>query len=197
MPDISLASPQVSAEKVRGRVAYQGAPGAFSETAATQLCGTGVVLHPCRTLEDVFQAIDRGDASAAVIPVENSIAGDVPGSRELIAQYRLRTVNTLALPVIHALVAASSIPLDEVREVHSHPMALAQCRRFLDEHPQMRSVPAFDTAGALAELVRQGSLRAAAIASRRAAAQWGGVILQDAIQDRADNITEFWLVAPF
>lgn len=186
MPDIS-----------RGRVAYQGAPGAFSEDAATQLCGAGVSLHPCRTLEDVFRAIERGEAAAAVIPVENSIAGDVPGSRELVAQYRLRTIKTLGLPVVHALVAASSIPLDQVREVHSHPMALAQCRRFLSEHPQMQSVPAFDTAGAVAELMRQGSRRAAAIASRRAAAQWGGVILQDAIQDRADNITEFWLVTPF
>lgn len=197
MPDIPLASHQVSAGKIRGRVAYQGAPGAFSEDAATQLCGAEAVLHPCRTLEDVFQAIERGEAGAAVIPVENSIAGDVPGSRELVERHRLRTVKTLALPVIHALVASSQIALDDVREVHSHPMALAQCRRFLIAHPLMRSVPAFDTAGALAELMRQGSRSSAAIASRRAAAQWGGVILQDAIQDTADNITEFWLVTPF
>jgi len=75
-------------------------------------------------------------------------------------------------------------------------MALAQCRRFLDEHPRMVSVPAFDTAGALAELMRLGDATRAAIASRRAASHWGGVVLRDGIQDRADNYTEFWLVTP-
>src|SRR5262245_35733400 len=197
MPDTSLGSRGPRVRLAKDSVAYQGAPGAFSEDAATQLCGTGAVLHPCRTLEDVFHALERGEAAAAVIPVENSTAGDVPRSRELVARYQLRTIKTLALPIVHALVAAAPIPVDQVREVHSHPMALAQCQRFISAHPHMRSVPAFDTSGALAELMRQGSRRAAAIASRRAAAQWGGVVLQDAIQDRADNITEFWLVAPF
>jgi len=177
-------------------VAYQGAPGAFSEDAALQLCGPGTTLRPCRTLEDVFLALVQGEAAAAVIPVENSIAGDVPGCRALVAQHCLRTRKTVTLPIVHALVASSPIAVDAVREVHSHPMALAQCRRFLAAHPRMLSVPAFDTAGALAELMRQPPGTAAAIASRRAAAHWGGVVLQDGIQDRADNCTEFWLVTP-
>jgi len=179
-----------------GPVAYQGAAGAFSEDAALQLCGAGALLRPCRTLEDVFLALVRGEATAAVIPVENSIAGDVPGCRALVARYYLQTGKTLMLPIVHALVASSEIRVDDVREVHSHPMALAQCRCFLAAHPRMRSVPAFDTAGALAELMRQPSRTAAAIASRRAAVHWGGVVLQDGIQDRADNCTEFWLVTP-
>jgi prephenate dehydratase len=179
-----------------GPVAYQGAPGAFSEDAVLQLCGAGITLRPCRTLDDVFRALVRGEAAAAVIPVENSIAGDVPGCRELIAQHHVRIRKTVALPIVHALVASSTIAVADVREVHSHPMALAQCRRFLASHPRMLSVPAFDTAGALAELMRQPAGAAAEIASRRAAAHWGGVVLQDGIQDRADNYTEFWLVAP-
>ena len=179
-----------------GPVAYQGAPGAFSEDAALQLCGAGATLRPCRTLEDVFLALARGEAAAAVIPVENSIAGEVPGCRALVAQHGLHTRKTVTLPIVHALVASSVIAVEDVREVHSHPMALAQCRRFLTAHPRMLSVPAFDTAGALAELMRQPHGTAAAIASRRAATHWGGVVLQDAIQDRADNCTEFWLVTP-
>jgi len=181
---------------VEGPVAYQGAPGAFSEDAARHLCGAGATLRPCRTLEDVFRALARGDAAAAVIPVENSIAGDVPGCRALVAQHHVRIRQTVALPVIHALVASSPMPVDEVREVHSHPMALAQCRRFLSAHPLMLTVPAFDTSGALAELMNRAPGTAAAIASRRAAARWGGVVLQDGIQDRVDNRTEFWLVTP-
>ena len=177
-------------------VAYQGAPGAFSEDAVVQLCGAGTMLRPCRTLDDVFRALVSGEAAAAVIPVENSIAGDVPGCRALVAQHHVRIRSTIALPIVHALVAASMIAVDDVREVHSHPMALAQCRRFLTSHPRMLCVPAFDTAGALAELMRQPQGTAAAIASRRAATHWGGVVLQDAIQDRADNYTEFWLVSP-
>jgi prephenate dehydratase len=197
MPDgVSGESKGPRVQLAEGPVAYQGAPGAFSEDAALRLCGAGTTLLPCRTLEDVFRALALGEAAAAVLPVENSIAGDVPGCRELIAQHHLQTRKTIALPIVHALVASSMIALDDVREVHSHPMALAQCRRFIAAHPRMLSVPVFDTAGALAELMQQPPGAAAAIASRRAAAHWGGVVLQDAIQDRADNSTEFWLVTP-
>jgi prephenate dehydratase len=177
-------------------VAYQGAPGAFSEEAARHLCGAGATLRPYRTLEDVFRALGAGEVAAAVVPVENSIAGDVPGCRALVAQHRMRTRKTVALPIVHALVAALPISVEDVREVHSHPMALAQCQRFLTAHPRVQRVPAFDTAGALADLISQASDRAAAIASRRAVACWGGVVLQDAIQDRPDNITQFWLITP-
>lgn len=183
-------------QTAEGPVAYQGAPGAFSEDAALLLCGADTTLRPCRTLEDVFGALARREVAAAVVPVENSIAGEVPGCRVLVAQHHLRIRRTVALPIVHALVASSAMPVDEVREVHSHPMALAQCRRFLAAHPHMRCVPTFDTAGALAELMRQAPGPAAAIASRRAAACWGGVVLQDGIQDRVDNYTEFWLVTP-
>jgi prephenate dehydratase len=120
----------------------------------------------------------------------------VPGCRALVAQHHVRTRKTVALPVVHALVASWKIPVDDVREVHSHPMALAQCRRFLTAHPHLLCVPTFDTAGALAELMRRPPGTAAAIASRRAAAHWGGVVLLDGIQDRVDNFTEFWLVTP-
>jgi prephenate dehydratase len=181
---------------VEGPVAYQGAPGAFSEDAALHLCGPRTTLRPCRTLRDVFHALARGEAAAAVIPVENSIAGDVPGCRALVGQHHVRTRKTIALPIVHTLIASSTMAVDDVREVRSHPMALAQCRRFLAAHPRMLSVPAFDTAGALAELMQQPPGTAAVIASRRAAARWGGVVLQDGIQDRLDNYTEFWLVTP-
>ena len=176
-------------------VAYQGVPGAFSEEAAVQLCGAGVTLRPCPTLEDVFRALVSGDVAAAVIPVENSIAGAVPGSRELIAQNRVRTRKTLALPVVHALIAATAMSLNDVREVTSHPMALAQCRGFLAAHPWMKAIAGFDTAGAVADLMRSPPGPRAAIASRRAAALWGAVVLADRIQDDADNVTEFWLVS--
>ena len=177
-------------------VAYQGVPGAFSEEAAVQLCGSGVTLRPYPTLEAVFRALVSGDVAAAVIPVENSIAGAVPGSRELVAHYRARTHKTLALPVVHALIAPTPMSLDDVREVTSHPMALAQCRGFLAAHPWMTPISGFDTAGAVADLMRLPPGPRAAIASRRAADLWGAAVLADRIQDHPDNMTEFWLVSP-
>ena len=185
--------PEPSSE---GPVAYQGMPGAFSEEAARQLCGSTVWLRPCRTLDDVVRALTQGEAVSAVIPVENSIAGEVPRSRSLVAQHHLERRKTLALPVIHALIAAAEVRLDDVQEVRSHPMALAQCTRFLGSHPHMRAVSAFDTAGAVADLMRTPRPGVAAIASRRAAECWGAVVLADAIQDDRDNFTEFWLVTP-
>ena len=176
-------------------VAYQGAPGAFSEEAAVRLCGTAAILRPCRTLEDVFAALDAGDAAAAVIPVENSIAGDVPGSRSLVAAHGAHVKKRLALSVVHALIAAPGVALEDIREVRSHPMALAQCRGFLDAHAHLTAVATFDTAGAVADLMREGTRSAAAIASSRAADRWGAVVLQQGVQDRADNSTEFWLVS--
>ena len=177
--------PEFSGQATWTRLPIRARPARSARTPRCRLCGAGTTLRPCRTLEDVFRALARGEAAAAVIPVENSIAGDVPGCRALVAQHHVRTRKTVALPIVHALVASSMMAVDDVREVHSHPMALAQCRRFLTAHPRMLSVPVFDTAGALAELMRQPPGTAAAIASRRAAARWGGVVLQDGIQDRA------------
>jgi prephenate dehydratase len=128
--------------------------------------------------------------------VENSIAGDVPGCRALVAQHHVRTRKTVALPVVHALVASWQMPVDEVREVHSHPMALAQCRRFLTAHPQMLCVPTFDTAGALGRIDAAGSTCRGRDRVAARGGPLGGLVLLDGIQDRKDNYTEFWLVTP-
>ena len=172
-------------------VAYQGAPGAFSEDAACALAGAGARLRPCRTLEDAFAAVTQGHAHAAVVPIENSLAGPVPGCADLLARADVHIVAEHVERIVHALVAPAGVTLPDVRRVLSHPVAIAQCEDFFRRHPHLTPIPAFDTAGAAADVMRRGDRDAAAIASARAAAVYGGVVLADAIQDRADNVTRF------
>ena len=177
-------------------VAYQGAPGAFSEDAAIALSAAGVALLPCRTLDDVFAALAAGRADAAVVPIENSLAGPVPGCADLLERGAVHIVAERVDRIVHALVAPAGVALADVRRVLSHPVAIAQCEGFFRDHPQLTPVPAFDTAGAVAEILGGGTRDAAAIASARAAVVYGGAVIADAIQDRADNFTRFLRIAP-
>lgn len=177
-----------------GVCAYQGVPGAFSEDAALALVGAAAPLAPCPTLADVFEALTTGRVRRAVVPIENTLAGRVPGCDDLLARHRVRVVAEREHPITQALVAPPGVSLRAIRRVLSHPVAIAQCQRFLQAHPEVRPVPVFDTAGAVAEIVRAGGTDAGAIASRRAADVYGAVVLIDDIQDRPDNFTRFLLI---
>ncbi len=175
----------------RADVAYQGAPGAFSEDAAWALAGTRARLLPCRTLPDVASALRRGRAASAVIPMWNSIAGDVPGATDFVTAPEFTSIGTLTLPIIQCLVARPGADLTLIVEVRSHPVALAQCERFFAGHPWLRPRPDFDTAGSVAAVARVRRRSQAAIASARAARLWRLSVLSEGIQDTADNRTRF------
>lgn len=180
----------------RNVVAYQGAPGAFSEDAARALTGAGTTMLPCSTLEAVFAALAHGRAAAAIVPVENTIAGAVPGVADLMRRSRVCVTGEVTMRIAHALIGLPGTSIDRLTRVSSHPVALAQCGRFLGRHPHLAPIAAFDTAGAVADLVRRGDPADAAIASARAAALWGAVVLENEIQDRTDNFTRFVQVTP-
>lgn len=172
-------------------VAYQGVPGAFSEDAARALSGDHATLHPLPTLEDVFQALTLGGSEFAVIPVENSLAGPVPRADELIRRHHCRVMAEHSLRIAHALIGCPGATLDRIRRASSHPVALAQCRKFFAAHPAIEEAAAFDTAGAIAAVVADGDVASAAIGSVRAATLYGGIVLAEEIQDRRDNFTRF------
>jgi prephenate dehydratase len=174
--------------------AYQGARGAFSEEAARALLGPDVVLLPCRTLCDVFDALAAGRVRMAVVPLRNSIVGAVPHAAELMAEHKARVLAEHVQPINQTVIASPGATLDSIREVWSHPVALAQCTKWFARHPHARPSPAFDTAGAVADVLQRGNPREAAIASKRAADVYGGVVLAECVQDRADNVTEFVLI---
>jgi prephenate dehydratase len=179
-----------------GDVAYQGAPGAFSEDVARALLGDDAPLRPCDTLDRVFAALSGGEVAGAVVPIENTLAGPVPGCADLLDRHLVRIIAERVHHIAHALIAPPGVALSDVRRVLSHPVAISQCERFFHDHPEIAPVPVFDTAGAVGQVTSSGQRDAAAIAGRRAAALYGGVVLQDEIQDRPDNFTRFLLIEP-
>jgi prephenate dehydratase len=173
---------------------YQGQPGAFSEDAAFEFVDRGERLLPSRTLDDAFRAVLAGRAAYALLPVENTLAGPIDETFDLMSVNDLVIVDETVQPIFHCLIAATDVPLDQVRHVHSHPIALAQCAGFLKVHAEWAAVPAFDTAGAVEMVIRDRMPASAAIASARAAEVYGGRILMESIQDHPENYTRFLLL---
>jgi len=178
------------------RVAFQGEPGAFSEAAAIQLLSESITTVPRATFETVFRSIEEGAANAILAPVENSLAGSVVRVFDLLLESRLAIVAETILPIEMQLIALPGASLNDIRSVASHPMALAQCERFFAAQPHWKRVPAEDTAGSVREVMTAKDTSRAAIAGRRAAEHYHGVILAESIQDNAENFTRFVLLVP-
>jgi prephenate dehydratase len=172
------------------RIAYQGEPGAYSEAAALTFAPSATPV-PCRSFEDVFQAVEEGRAAFGILPMENSIGGSIHRNYDLLVEHELPIVGEVELKVEHCLLALPGVALADIRVVHSHPQALAQCERFLSSLTGVHIEAVYDTAGG-AKLIRDGELRdAAAIASRRAGEVFQLEILRENIQDFDANITRF------
>lgn len=199
-----------AARERRARVAYQGGPGAYGETAIALHFGDAAEPLPRRTFGALLAAVAVGEADFGVIPVWNSSIGPVSDACDALAAARDRVewVDEVTVPVRHALLALPGATIASLRAVGSHPAALAQCTRFLAEHPHVVPVQAWDTAGAAAELadlalgIRHepawfASLRDAApsalavIAAPGVATAHGLVVLREAIQDDPANATRF------
>jgi prephenate dehydratase len=178
------------------RVAIQGEHGAFSEAAAIQLLGEGIATVPRATFDSAFRAIAEGAADALLAPVENSLAGSVVRVYDLLLESELSIVAETILPIEHHLIGCPGATLAGLKSVSSHPMALAQCERFFQTHPELKRVPAEDTAGSVRDVLTSGDKSAAGIAGRQAAVRYGGVILSESIQDNAENFTRFVLLIP-
>jgi prephenate dehydratase len=185
-----------NSQKPKPRVAFQGEHGAFSEAAAIQLLGEGITTVPRATFDSAFRAIEEGAADALLAPVENSLAGSVVRVYDLLLESSLGIVAETILPIEHHLIGCPGATLAGLKSVSSHPMALAQCEKFFLSHPELKRVPAEDTAGSVRDVLASGDLSCAGIAGRPAAVRYGGVILSEGIQDNAENYTRFVLLVP-
>ena len=177
------------------RVAFQGERGAFSEEAALKLLGPEIELVPQRTFAELYESVEKGEADYVLAPVANSIAGPVHASLELLQRSPLRTLDEVEIQIEQHLIGCPDATLTNIATVQSHPVALAQCKRFFAEHPRLKPIDADDTAGSVAEIVRRGDATRAAIAGRRAAEIYGAQIIRESIQDRPENFTRFVLLA--
>jgi prephenate dehydratase len=175
-------------------VAFQGEAGAFSEEALLAHFRAGAEPLPCRDFEGVGEAVRSGTAAYGVIPVENSLAGSVQAAYDVLAGGGLTIVGEIVIPIRHFLLGSPGSHLGEIRRVTSHPVALAQCARFLSGRPELEVVAVYDTAGAAREVARRGDPGVAAVAARAAAERYGLQVLAENIQDRDDNQTRFYVI---
>jgi prephenate dehydratase len=175
------------------KIAIQGEPGSFSHEAALKLA-PGAAIVPCTLSAEVFTSLAEGKADAAVIPIENSLAGSVSEHFDLLLTHDVMVEQETLLRIRHNLIAIPGAVTGQIDRVFSHPVALAQCRRFLAEHPRMEAFAFYDTAGSVKQLVELRDRHAAAIASEAAALYYGAEILQAGIEDNPENFTRFFLV---
>ncbi len=178
-------------------VVYQGEPGAYSEAAADVLL-PDAKPRGLPTFRRVFEAVASGEAERGVVPVENSIGGSVGEVVDGLFDFgSIRVVAEHWAPIAHALLVLEGTERADVREVRSHPQALAQCAASLRTLlPGADLVPVADTAGAARQIAQEKTAGVAAIASRRAADLYGLSVLAEHVESDAANVTRFFLIAP-
>lgn len=178
------------------RVVYQGEPGAYSEEAAAGFFGEEVRSQGLPWFNDVFEALARGEADYAMLPIENSSTGSIRQVYDLLAQYDFSLVGEWQVKVEHCLAVLPGVSMEEIRTVYSHEQGLMQCDRFLDGHRDWEQVPSLDTAGSARQVKESGDRTAAAICSRRAAKLYGLEVLACPINHNTANFTRFVAVSP-
>ncbi|CAG7868637.1 unnamed protein product [Brassica rapa] len=187
----SLTSSAGDDSKVR--ISFQGIPGAYSETAALKAYPNCETV-PCDQFETAFQAVELWLVDKAVLPIENSVGGSIHRNYDLLLRHRLHIVQEVHLPVNHCLLGVPGVSIEDIKCVLSHPQALDQCVNSLNDLGIQR-VSAKDTATAAQTVSSSGERSIGAVASVRAANIYGLDILAENIQDDANNVTRFLILA--
>ncbi len=178
-------------------VAFLGPRGTNSEEAALLYGGSGAELAAFSTIPALTSAVETGLATAAVLPIENSIEGPISTTLDLlIHETRLQVCAEVVVPIHHVLVTVPGAKLEDITTVISHPQGLAQCRKFLERFlPNAEQVAWLSTAGAVKEIVDVGDPGRAAIGPLHAQELYGGTVLAHDIQDIRSNLTRFVVLA--
>jgi prephenate dehydratase len=175
------------------RIAIQGEAGSFSHEATRRLV-PGCQIVACARSAEVFDRLERGLVSAAVIPIENSLAGSVTEHFDLLLARKVFIQRELRLRIVHNLIAAPGVKRGDLRRAYSHPVALEQCRDFFARNPKIQPTPFYDTAGSVKHVIESGLRDAAGIAGAQAAKAYDGKILAAGIEDDKRNFTRFFLI---
>ncbi|HEV8144904.1 MAG TPA: prephenate dehydratase [Bryobacteraceae bacterium] len=186
--------PKKSAKPMR--VAFQGELGAFSQEAIRQLLGDRAQPVPCQRFDQVFAALKAGDTDAAVLPIENTLAGSVHENYDLLIKYDFEITGETSVRIVHHLIAPPDVTFRDIRRVYSHPVALNQCLDFFARHKNIERITFYDTAGSVKMVMAERPEGGAAIASELAAKNYGGRILKREIEDDRQNFTRFFLLEP-
>ena len=181
-------------DKKNVKVVYQGVPGAYSNQAMLNYFGENVDNMMVPTFRDAMEVIYRGEADYAVLPVENSTAGIVADTYDLLMEFDNYVVDMVDVKVEHALLGLKDADMSDIKVVYSHPQGLMQCSKFLDEHKEWKQISQPNTAGSAKKVVEENDKTQAAIASETAAKIYGLKVLESNINHNTDNTTRFIIV---
>lgn len=183
-------------ERRMKRIAIQGIAGCFHDTAARNFFdGERIDTLPCPSFDELFARMETDRDLLGIAAIENTIAGSLLPNHELLRLSSARIIGEQKLRISHVLAALPGQRIGEIREVHSHPIALMQCGEFLKAHPEMKAVERDDTAGSAREIAREGLSGTAAICGAEAAESYGLEILERGIETNRHNFTRFLLLA--
>ncbi len=170
--------------------------GAFSQQAIRQLLGPRAKPSPRQRFDQAFAALRAGEVQAAVLPIENTLAGSVHENYDLLLKYDFEITGETNVRIVHHLIAPPGVRFQSIRQVYSHPVALNQCLDFFARHKRIERVSHYDTAGSVKMIMEERPDGAAAIASELAARIYGAKILKREIEDDRRNFTRFFLLEP-
>lgn len=175
------------------KIAIQGERGSFSHEAAEKMLPRCTVV-PCARSAEVFDRVERGSVAAAVIPIENTLAGTVAEHADLLVTRSVFIQAEYLLRIVHNLIARPDTRLTSIKKVLSHPVALDQCREFFRRNPRIESLPFYDTAGSVKHVIENRLTDAAGIAGRQAVREYDAKVLKAGIEDDKKNFTRFFLI---
>lgn len=176
------------------RIVFQGVEGAYSQQATREYFGENCDCYHVETWKDAMEAIKKGEADYAVLPIENSSAGIVSENYDLLTEYDNYIVGEQIIKIDHVLLGIPGTDLSKIRTVYSHPQALMQCSEFLDSHREWEKISLKNTAGSAKKICDDAREDQAAIASSITADIYGLSVLENAIQNNKNNSTRFIIV---
>ncbi|MEZ4827361.1 MAG: prephenate dehydratase [Bacteroidia bacterium] len=178
----------LTAEK---RIAIQGVRGSFHEIAARRFFGENIDLEMCDSFPALFRSLNERKAEFGVMAIENSVAGTILPNYGLVRDSRYTIIGELFLRIEHHMMALPGQKFEDIHEVHSHPMAILQCHKFFENHPQIKLIESTDTADSAWMIKKTKKKGVGAIASRLAAVHTGLEILAEGIETHKRNFTRF------
>lgn len=178
------------------KIAIQGVPGSYHDIAAHKYFkGEDIELICCNTFEEVFEQMRKDSKVIGLVAIENTIAGSLLHNYELLRESGATIIGEHKLRISHSIMCLPEEDWNDLTEVNSHPVALAQCREFLQHHPELKVVETEDTAGSAENISRHQLKGHAAICSKYAAELYGMKILQEGIETNKHNFTRFLVIA--
>lgn len=176
-------------------IVYFGEKSAFSEQAMLECFGENITSSNKKTFREVMQAVADGEAEYGVLPIENTSTGGISDIYDLLIEYDISIVAEHVVKVEQALLGKPGADLNKIRKVYSHPQGLMQCSKFLEEHPQMEGEEYASTASAARKVAQEDDMTQAAIASVRAAKEFGLEVLKESINYQSQNFTRFIVIS--